>query len=300
MWNGPVESMILLKKAITLSLLFMATALTADQNATDPRIELYHPGMIRVLIFSGRNNHDWRVSTPFLRDLLVATNKFDVRVEEETTGITSATLAIYDVVVLDYNGPRWGEVTEKALQDFVSSGKGLVVYHGASWAFNGLPVLADHHVRTKIIESAWPEYAKMIGGSWSKQDPPTAHAPYHEFTVKFVDKTHPITAGLGDSYVTNDELYHNMRMQPGVHVLATAYDDPNNVGKTAEAKGTGKDEPVLWTTTYGKGRVFHTTMGHDIKAMQVADFRETFIRGTEWAATGEVTPAKAAATEPAK
>ncbi len=289
-----------LGKAGAFPLLFLAAALTAAQSASDPRIELYHPGMIRVLIFSGRNNHDWRVSTPFLRDLLVATNKFDVRVEEEPTGITSATLAIYDVVVLDYNGPRWGEVTEKALQDFVSSGKGLVVYHGASWAFNGLPVLADHHVHTKIFEPAWPEYAKMIGGSWSKQDPPTAHAPYHEFTVKFVDKTHPITAGLGDSYVTNDELYHNMRMQPAVHVLATAYDDPNNIGKTAEARGTGKDEPVLWTVIYGKGRVFHTTMGHDIKAMQVADFRETFIRGTEWAATGAVTAAKVPATESAK
>ena len=288
-----------LKKAIAISVLFLAATLTAAQSAPDPRIELFHPGMIRVLIFSGRNNHDWRVSTPFLRDLLIATNKFDVRIEEEPTGITSATLAIYDVVVLDYNGPRWGEVTEKALQDFVSSGKGLVVYHGASWAFNGLPVLADHHVRTKIFEPAWPEYAKMIGGSWSKQDPPTAHAPYHEFTVKFVDKTHPITAGLGDGYVTTDELYHNMRMQPGVHVLATAYDDPNNVGKTAEAKGTGKDEAVLWTMSYGKGRMFHTTMGHDIKAMQAADFRETFIRGTEWAATGAVTAPKPVATEPA-
>src|SRR5262249_22156689 len=159
-------------------------------------------------IFSGRNNHDWRVTTPALRDLLVATSKFDVRVEEEPTGITGETLAIYDVVVLDYNGPRWGGTTERALQDFVSSGKGLVAYHGASWPSNGLPVLADKHVRTKIFEPAWPEYAKMIGGSWSKDDPPTAHAPYHVFTVKLVDKTHPITQALDETFVTKDELYH--------------------------------------------------------------------------------------------
>ena len=74
--------------AIAVSLLVViAVALTSAQSAPDPRIELFHPGQLRVLIFSGRNNHDWRISTPFLRDLLVATNKFDVRVEEEPTGV---------------------------------------------------------------------------------------------------------------------------------------------------------------------------------------------------------------------
>ena len=280
-------------------IILLSSANSVAQSNPDPRIELFHKGMLRVLIFSGRNNHDWRTSTPALRDLLTSTNKFDVRVEEEPAGITAATLAIYDVVLLDYQGPRWGDTTEKALQDFVSSGKGLVVFHGASWAFNGLPVLADHHVPTKIIEPAWAEYAKLVGGTWSHEDPPTAHAPYHVFTVKFTDKQHPITSGLGDSFVTKDELYHNMRMQPNVHVLATAYDDPNNVGSWPGAKGTGKDEPVLWVLNYGKGRVFHTTLGHDLPSIHAPGFSETFIRGTEWAATEGVTlPAKSLAFEP--
>ena len=80
-----------------------------------------------------------------------------------------------------------------------------------------------------------------------------------------------------------DELYAALR-GPGrnMDVLATAYSDPAN-------NGTGHDEPQLMTLGYGKGRVFHTTMGHDVSALSSVDFVVTFQRGTEWAATGHVT-----------
>jgi type 1 glutamine amidotransferase len=65
-------------------------------------------------------------------------------------------------------------------------------------------------------------------------------------------------------------------------VLATAHSDPKN-------KGTGHDEPVLMALRYGKGRVFHTTLGHDVAALSCVGFITTFQRGTEWAATGKVT-----------
>ena len=48
-------------------------------------------------------------------------------------------------------------------------------------------------------------------------------------------------------------------------VLATAYSDPSN-------NGTGRDEPQLMVLSYGKGRVFHTTMGHDVSALSSVDF----------------------------
>jgi type 1 glutamine amidotransferase len=44
--------------------------------------------------------------------------------------------------------------------------------------------------------------------------------------------------------------------------------------------------------TYGKGRIFHTTEGHDVAAMSSKDFVVTLQRGTEWAATGKVTSGK--------
>jgi hypothetical protein len=254
-------------------------------------IPLFKPGLVRVLIFSGRNNHDWRTTTPFLKQVLLESGRFDVRVEEEPVGVTDRTLTAYDAIVLDYNGPRWGDVTEKAVENFVSSGKGLVVVHGASYAFTGLEVLGDGHKKTGIKQPPWPEYLQMIGGYWSEETPKSGHGQRHTFPVKLVNREHPITLGMKETFLATDELYHNLRMSANVNVLATAFDDPR-------MGGTGKEEPILWTVDYGKGRVFHTTLGHDLAAMQEAGFVSTFVRGTEWAATGAVTlpPDTAAAT----
>ena len=65
-------------------------------------------------------------------------------------------------------------------------------------------------------------------------------------------------------------------------VLATAWSDPANAG-------SGRDEPQLMTLRYGRGRVFHTTLGHDVAAMKSVDFIVTLQRGVEWVATGRVT-----------
>ncbi len=242
---------------------------------------------IRALIFSGRNNHEWRVTTPFLKKILEDTGRFDVRVVEEPT----PSLGGYDVLVLDYNGPRWGAATEKAVEAFVRSGKGLVAVHAASYAFCGLPVLGDRHVRTNIIEPPWPEYAEMIGGHFSDQEPRTGHGQRHTFRVKFVDREHPIARGLDETFLATDELYHHMRMRPVAKILATAHDDP-------KMGGTGKDEPMLWTVGYGKGRVFHTALGHDLAAMREAGFMTTLARGAEWAATGGIAVAAQKAAAP--
>src|SRR3990172_6444328 len=81
----------------------------------------FQQGKLRALIFSGRNNHDWRTTTPFLKKLLMDTRRFDVRVCEEPAGTTADTLAPYDLLVVDYGGPRWGEITEKAVESFAGS-----------------------------------------------------------------------------------------------------------------------------------------------------------------------------------
>jgi hypothetical protein len=80
-------------------ILLLALAALPPLRAADP---------IRALIFSGRNNHEWRVTTPIIRQILEQTGRFDVRVTEEPAGTSERTLAGYDLLVLDYNGPRWG------------------------------------------------------------------------------------------------------------------------------------------------------------------------------------------------
>ncbi len=258
-----------------LAFLFLAGTAPASQNM-EP---FFRQGALRVLILSGRNNHDWRSTTPYLKKLLAGSGLFDVRVTEEPDGMTAEALAPYHLLVVDYMGPRWGRETEKAVEGFVRMGKGMVVVHGASYAFSGREVLGDGHVRTGIFEPPWPEYAKMVGGIWSDS---SAHGDRHSFEVRFTDREHPITRGMGESFFATDELYHDQRMEPTAQILATAYSDP-------ATRGTGEHEPILWTVGYHDGRVFYTALGHDLNAMSVPGFAATFVRGCEWAATGKVT-----------
>ena len=297
---------------VCVAFFLLPAVVSNGQSDTTERASLFKQGALRALILTGQNNHDWQATTPLLRALLLNTGRFDVRVNEEPSGMTSATLAPYDVVILNYNGPRLGQVAEEALENFVRSGKGLVGVHGANWAFSGLVVLAENSRPTDILESPWAEFKQMIGGVWSDKPPASGHAPRHKFQVKFVDQKDPITAGLASEFEADDELYHNIHMASNVHILATAYDDPRNTPESAAAtvsdtssqsttpspargkmphldmNPTGKDEPVLWTVHYGQGRTFYTALGHDAKAMEVPGFATTFVRGVEWAASGTV------------
>ena len=230
---------------------------------------------IKVLILTGVNNHNWRATTPVLQEILERTGHFDVRVNEEGRGCGLETFAAYDVLLLNYNdykhtaGPWWDDRVRQAMLDFVRDGKGLVSYHASNNAFWG-----------------WPEFDKLVGGTWRES---AGHGPSHAYTVNIVDREHLITKGMPASFAETDELYHKLSLQPDIHVLASAWDDPKNCSKPGQGCGTGKDEPLIWTVQYGVGRVFQTALGHDVKAMQNPGFILTLQRGTEWAATGQVT-----------
>jgi type 1 glutamine amidotransferase len=245
------------------------------------------PNKIQVLILTGQHVHPWRETTPGLKKVLEDTGKFEVRVNEEPRGIGPETLLNYDLVVVNYYNrgakDRWGDRAEAALQDFVRAGKGLVLYHLALGAFDG-----------------WVEYEKMSGGNWRPMQ--GHHSARHDFMVDIKDTSHPITKGLKSFMMVRDELYANLRWQPEgtFKVLATAYDDHSLYGGKARQPipGPGIHQPILWTTEYGKGRVFVTTLGHDGENVRQPGFGVTLARGAEWAAKGVVTlpiPAEIAA-----
>jgi len=223
--------------------------------------------MIHVLIFSGQNNHNWRETTPKLKAILESTGCFTVDVTEHPEYCDAATLQKYDVLLSNWNTfgkpavTNWPPTMRAAFLDFVRRGKGFVSVHAGSSSFYD-----------------WPEYQQLAGGSWKLGQ--TGHGPPHEFTVKILDANHPITRGL-TNFSTTDELWHRTDLQTNIEILATAYSAP-------EWKGTGKDEPLAFTTRFGQGRCFNLLLGHDVKAMDAAGFQKLLCRGAEWAATGKV------------
>lgn len=235
---------------------------------------------LQALIITGQNGHDWRGTTPLLRKMLEDTGRFDVHITEEFRGAGSETLAPYDLVVLNYfdgrrPSLRWGERADKALLDYVRSGKGLLIYHFSVAAFEG-----------------WTEFEKLSGGNWRSNN--GHHSARHDFRVDVRDPEHPVTRGLPHSFAQpDDELYANLKWQStgAYHVLATAWDDHSLYqGKARQpTPGAGLDQPMLWTVEAGQGRVFVTALGHDAAAVSTPAFIATFTRGAEWAATGAVT-----------
>jgi type 1 glutamine amidotransferase len=264
-----------LLRALAAVLLFLLLAPGAASAQPSPPPD---PNKVQVLILTGQNVHDWRGTTPLLKQTLEGTGRFEVRVIEEVRGIGPETLAPYNVLVVNYYNrgaqDRWGDRATAAVEEFVRNGKGVVIYHLSLGAFDG-----------------WSEYEKMSGGNWRPNN--GHHSARHDFTVDIKDGNHPITNGLKPFMVKADELYANLRWQPegSFHVLATAYDDHALYNGRARqpTPGPGIHQPILWTTQYGQGRVFVTTLGHGPDEVRGQGFAVTFARGTEWAATGKVT-----------
>lgn len=219
---------------------------------------------IKVLLVTGDDVgvHKWKEVAPATRDILVNSGKFDVKITETQDELSSAAeLAKYDLVFLAlYNAkvPTLTDTAKQNLVEFVKNGKGFAVSHLGSASFK-----------------EWDEFKKLCGRCWVMGK--SGHNARKPFKVTIADKASPITKGLED-FEADDELYAKLQGDAPIKILATADSDFSK-----------KTEPMVFTVDYGKGRTFHETFGHDVKALENSSVRKLIVRGCEWAATGKVT-----------
>jgi type 1 glutamine amidotransferase len=270
--------------------LALALAAAASPAPAAPAAE-----KIGVLIIDGQNNHDWRKTTPVLQEMLVKTGRFSVEVmtTPEQNALRDAwesfkpDFAKYGAVLSNYNGEEWPAGVKLAFEKYIEEGGGLVVYHAANNAF-----------------PAWGAWNRMIALGWRDkkfgaritvddegktvrtrkgEGPDAGHGKQHAYECIIRDKEHPVTKGMPEKWKhATDELYHAQRgPAEDMTLLVTAFSDKST-------GGTGAHEPMVFTVDYGKGRVFVNLLGHDPTSVAAPACAELMIRGTEWAATGQV------------
>jgi type 1 glutamine amidotransferase len=211
----------------------------------------------RVLIVTGEDykGHKWQLTTPVLKAQLAQDSRFLVEVTEDLKLLRSPSLHDFDVVVMhfkNYDPELPGRQGYDNLARFVRDGGGLVLVHFACGAFQEFK----------------DDFVKLAGRAWNPEL--RGHDPHGMFRVEVVNQDHPITQGLA-SFETTDELYTCLEGQPPITVLAEA-----------QSKVDGTRHPVAFVLPFGKGRVFHSVLGHDAAALSPAPVGELFRRGTAW------------------
>jgi type 1 glutamine amidotransferase len=272
---------------------FTLGALSLFGAPTLPNTSGAEPAPVKLLVVDGQNNHNWKATTPVIQAALVRSGRFVVEVStapqkgapKEAWEGWNPKFSDYAVVVSNYNGELWPEPVQRSFERYVAEGGGFVCLHAANNAF-----------------PEWLEYNRMIGiGGWGGRNEKSGpllyrkdgqlvrdevrgsgggHGPQHEFAVQVLEREHPITRGLPPKWKhASDELYHALRgPAENLALLGVAF-----------SPVTQREEPMLLTLSYGKGRVFHTPMGHSDVSMRCAGFQTVLERGAEWAATGNVT-----------
>jgi len=269
-----------------LTLLFLAFSL----NAAKP---------VKTVIITGQNNHNWPVSSEAIKLILNNSGMFevDLAISPSQGGDMESfnvDFSKYKLVVLDYNGDSWNEDMKEAFLKYVRKGGGVIVYHAADNAFSGWEEF------NKIIalggwegrnENSGP-YVYLKDGKMVKDNTPGPggnHGLQHEYAMD-ARCSHPVIDGLPDHWMhAQDELYEKMRGPGNIKdLMYTAF-------ASVETRGSGRDEPLVFTVDYGKAKIFHIMIGHagptlqDNPAMQCTGFQVLLLRGCEWAAKGKVT-----------
>lgn len=223
-------------------------------------------GPIKVMILTGRNNHEWDETTAALVKMYQSATVFEVTVTYEPDTLTYDIIKDYDLLVGNWNNwpeneAKWDPVQEEAFRRFVENGGGTVFFHAGGSSYYSSDI-----------------YHEIALGRWGPQ---TSHGEQTTGKVYAFDQEHPVTQGMSPFFM-EDELWEN----PEIHPEAVP------IGKLeAKDKDDGHliREDAVFVRKFGDGRCFYTILGHDERALFNTGLQTLLLRASEWAATGKVT-----------
>jgi type 1 glutamine amidotransferase len=202
-------------------------------------------GKINIFFLQG-GGHDWKAHFPILEALLTKSGDFTVTMSEDLNELKADSIKKYDVVLFYGSGLDFKDAEqEKGLCDFVRGGHAFVGVHSASDSF-------------KKSDAYW----ELVGGRFA------GHGGA-KFTVYIHDTEHPITAGLAEFEIQDETYSHQYHKNQCMRSLVRM-----NQGDERQSMG--------WVQTYGKGRVFYTSLGHGREAWTNPQFQRLVVRGIYW------------------
>ena len=189
---------------------------------------------------------------PYIEDMFAGT---EVALERTTdrSCLTDGTLAEADVLLSATTDNTLDEEQQTALRSFVESGGGYAAVHGAS-------CLQDRS--NGETDDPIPALRDLLGGHF------LGHPAQTSYRVTITNSFHPITSDL-EQFRVWDEPYR-VAIDDSVTVLARM-DHPEV-----------SDMPVVWTKSFGDGRVFYCTLGHNEHSLTNPAVCELYRRGVRW------------------
>lgn len=222
--------------------------------------------LVKVLIISGRNNHEWTKTTPVLMRMFKDSELFLPQITEIPDTLNYDDLKRFDLIVSNWNtwpdnDLRWSDKWESDFSMYVKKGGGTLFLHAGASSFYG-----------------WDAYHRIGIGRWGKD---TKHGMPTIGRIYGFDQTHPVTKGMQDFYIM-DELWENT----DIHQEATVI---GSLSGTDVSDAHSIDEPAIFINQTGKGRSFYTILGHDERALLNSALQSLLLRAAQWCANREVT-----------
>jgi uncharacterized protein len=190
---------------------------------------------------------------------LAGENSLGIDVTEDPAVFTDANLKQYSALVFSNTNNQVLDTEDEkaALQHFIKNGGGFVGIHCATGSMRN-----------------WDWFCAMIGGRFQR------HPKLQPFTIKVVDRTHPSTSFLGETWKWEDEFYLHTNMAADLHMLLAG--DLTTVTDAQKPQTPDNTFPLAWCHEFEGARVWYTALGHKPEHYSDPMFQKHILNGILW------------------